>query len=111
MQRIGKGLACFIEPTGILQSSGVIKMSPGTGRKIGRDHRDAIKFAPSRVRLPKPERSQRNDENAYPFCSVQRPARKKTIGRNIRCAATTNAKRLASGLLAYFPNKSVVIKM
>ena len=85
-------------------------MRPGTGRKIGRDHRDPIKFASRRVRLSKPERSQRNDENAYPFRPVQRPARKKTPCRNIRCPAA-DPERLSGRLLAHFPDESVVIKM
>src|SRR5438128_6849024 len=85
-------------------------MRPGTVRKIGHDHRNAIEFAPGRVRLPKPERSQWNDKNAYPFRAVQRPAREKAFSRNIGCAAA-DAERLPGGFLAYLPNEPVVIKM
>src|SRR6266487_3445991 len=85
-------------------------MSPGTGRKIGRNHRDAIEFAPGRVRLSKPERSQRNDENAYPFRSVQCPAWEKTFRRNIGRPAT-DTERLPGRFLAHLPDESIVIKM
>src|SRR4030095_3165704 len=107
---MGKGLTCFIEPAGVLQSGGVIQMRPRAGWKIGHDHGDAIKFAPDRVRLPKPERSQWNDKNTNPFCAVQRPAWEKPFRRNIGCA-TADAERLPSRFLAHFPNESVVIKM
>src|ERR1700756_4185626 len=93
-QRLGKCVSCFINSAGILQSGGVIKMSPGTGRKIGGDHGAPIEFAPSRVGLSKPECSQRYHENAYPFRSVQRPAWEKTFCRDIGCPAT-DAERLS----------------
>src|SRR4029077_1548488 len=85
-------------------------MRPRAGWKIRGDHRNAIEFAPNRVRLPKPERSQRNDKNAYPFRAMQRPPWEKTFRRNIGCAAG-DAERLPCGFLAHLPNESVVIEM
>src|SRR5262245_26401178 len=80
------------------------------GRKVGGNHGDTIKFAPNGVRLSKPERSQRNDKNTYPFRAVQGPAREKTTKRNI-CRPATDAERLPGGFLAHLPDESVVIKM
>src|SRR6266576_5892057 len=69
-----------------------------------------FKFTMRETHLSKPECAKRNDKNGHPFRAVQCPARKKTIRRNIGCAAA-DAKRLSSRFLAHFPNESVVIKM
>src|SRR5580704_14613692 len=85
-------------------------MRPRAGWKIGGNHRNAIEFAPDRVRLPKPERSQWNDKNANPFRTVQRPPWEKTFRRSIGCSAG-GVEKLPCGFLAHLPNEPVVIKM
>src|SRR5437867_2895535 len=85
-------------------------MRPRTNRKIGDDLGETFKLAPRGAHLPKPECPKGNDKNSNPFHAVQGPTREKTIRRNIGCAAT-DAERLSSGFLAYFPNESIVIKM
>src|SRR5205814_8427446 len=99
-----------IEPACLLQSRAVIGMRPRTSGNIGDNKGEAFKLTANGPHLPNPEGSQWNDKSSHPFRAMQGPTREKTTCRDIGCA-TADAERLSSGLLAYFPDESVVIKM
>src|SRR4029077_1170935 len=101
---------CLVDTASILESIGVIEMRSCIGRKIGDDCAETFKLGPRAVHLPKPECSERNNKDSHPFGAVRGPAWKKTTRRNVDCAAT-DAKRLASGFLSYFPDESIIVKM
>src|SRR2546423_15414079 len=88
----GKLVSRFVVSSSFLQGRRIIKMRPHTGRKISSDCPETLHFTLGGVQLREPNRCKGENEDSYPFRSVQRPTWDKSLSYNIN-GASADANR------------------